>query len=351
MTYILIKKLTGKNRYALLTIVIFLSIPELIGHAMFNQKDLSVAVGVSLFTYSLIWLQKNKIIPFFIYGLTGVILSVGSRPGIWILLFTLFMGSLIFNIYARKSIKEILRYFFWVTALLTSGIVILIAIYPNLYANFLSKSFTNSSRYWAYHDTLTNGRIEKYPISLRYIPEWLITELPFGLLIISLISVLFLGMKIFQKKSTESESLINLFSLLLLIQAFSIPIYVTFFGSNLYSGLRQILFIFPAIGLLIVLYIYQISKNFNNNRSTVFLALVFYAYLALINYEQWRIAPYSYAYVSEIRTMKEVNNNWPTDFWRLSYRELVPKVSQNGLAVCNPFLLENGQHKDDFLRG
>ena len=52
-----------------------------------------------------------------------------------------------------------------------------------------------------------------------------------------------------------------------------------------------------------------------------------------------------------MRTLDEVNGNWPTDFWRLSYRELAPRVDKDGLSVCNPFLLENGQHIDDKLRG
>lgn len=354
ITFFVINGITKSLKFSLLTVVILLSIPELVGHSMFNQKDVSVAIGVTLFTYSLILINTKKNLSALFIGVLGIILSLGSRPGIWLLIIVLLIGSLIFNLFLNRSWAQVIKELSLALFTILIGVIVLIWIYPNLFLNFLDlliKSYTNSSKYWAFHDTLTNGRIEKYPISKFYIPDWLITELPIFLLVAFLISTLYFIYQTFSFNRNSQDVVINLFGFLLLIQIFTIPIYIFFFSSNLYSGLRQILFIFPAIGLLVSLALYRADKNLKESLVTVFASLSFYGYLALINYEQLKIFPFSYAYVSEVRTLDEVNDNWPTDFWRLSYRELAPKVDKNGLAVCNPFLLENGQHIDDKLRG
>jgi hypothetical protein len=354
ITYFVIHTITKSHKFALLAVVILLSIPELVGHSMFNQKDVSVAIGVTLFTYSLILINTKKYLSTIFVGVLGIILSLGSRPGIWTLIVVLLIGFLVFNLFVNRSWAKLIKELFISVVTILISIIILIWLYPNLFSNFfglLIKSFTNSSKYWAFHDTLTNGRIEKYPISKLYIPDWLITELPVFLLVIFLLATLYFTYQIFAFRSNSKDQVINLFGFLLLIQILAIPIYIFFFSSNLYSGLRQILFIFPAVGLIITLVLYRADMNFRDSTLKFLASFGFYSYLALINYEQSRLFPFSYAYVSEVRTLDEVNNNWPTDFWRLSYRELVTKVDKDGLAVCNPFLLENGQHVDDKLRG
>ena len=354
ITYFVIYTITKSHKFSLLAVVILLSIPELVGHSMFNQKDVSVAIGVTLFTYSLILVNIKRYLSGIFVGVLGITLSLGSRPGIWILIMVLLIGFLVFNLFVNSSWAKLIKEFSIAVVTILISIIILIWLYPNLFSNFFGlfiKSFTNSSKYWAFHDTLTNGRIEKYPISKFYISDWLITELPIFLLAAFFISTIFFVYQILSFKKNSQDLVINLFGYLLLIQILAIPIYIFFFGSNLYSGLRQILFIFPAIGLIIALALYCADLKLKDSLVKVFASFGFYGYLALISYEQSQIFPFSYAYVSEVRTLDEVNGNWPTDFWRLSYRELAPRVDKDGLSVCNPFLLENGQHIDDKLRG
>lgn len=353
-TYLTIYIYTRSFKYSILSVIILLSIPELAGHSMFNQKDVVVAVGVTILTYSLFLLSLEKIIYFYVFGIIGMVLSLGSRPGIWVLVILLIFGYLLLVVIYKKSLFELIKTFFMLIILLFFSIAILQSIYPKLYTDktaLLKNSFSNSQVYWAYHDTLTNGRIEKYPLSARYIPDWIITELPMGLLFLFILASCFLTylffLNIFSKHEFPSSALI----LLLIVQSYSLPVYVVLFNANLYSGLRHILFIFPAIGLLIAVAIIKIDPLIKSEKLKVIFGAGIILYMLFINIEQWRLHPYSYAYVSEIRTLNKVNNNWPTDYWRLSYRELVPKVGTDGLAVCNPFLLVNGQHRGGLLTG
>ena len=289
ITYFVIYTITKSHKFSLLAVVILLSIPELVGHSMFNQKDVSVAIGVTLFTYSLILVNIKRYLSGIFVGVLGITLSLGSRPGIWILIMVLLIGFLVFNLFVNSSWAKLIKEFSIAVVTILISIIILIWLYPNLFSNFFGlfiKSFTNSSKYWAFHDTLTNGRIEKYPISKFYISDWLITELPIFLLAAFFISTIFFVYQILSFKKNSQDLVINLFGYLLLIQILAIPIYIFFFGSNLYSGLRQILFIFPAIGLIIALALYCADLKLKDSLVKVFASFGFYGYLALISYEQ-----------------------------------------------------------------
>jgi hypothetical protein len=335
-------------------VIILLSIPELVGHSMFNQKDVAVAVGITITTYSLYLLSLEKRIYFYFFGIIGMVLSLGSRPGIWILIVFLIFGYLLLVVIYKRTWLELLKNLLMNMVVAVFSITILQIIYPKLYTDkiiLLKNSLTNSQTYWAYHETLTNGRIEKYPLSNKYVPDWIVTELPFGLLILfvfaSIFLIYFLFSKVFSKQEFSSSTLI----FLLMIQSYSLPIYIILFNANLYSGLRHILFIFPSIGLLIAVAIIRVEPFIKSKNLKEIFGAGLILYLFFVNIEQWKLHPYSYVYVSEIRTLKKVNNNWPTDYWRLSYRELVPKVGADGLAVCNPFLLVAGQHAGGILTG
>ncbi len=354
LTYITIFIYTQSHKYSILSVIILLSIPELVGHSMFNQKDVAVAVGITITTYSLYLLSLEKRIYFYFFGIIGMVLSLGSRPGIWILIVFLIFGYLLLVVIYKRTWLELLKNLLMNMVVAVFSITILQIIYPKLYTDkiiLLKNSLTNSQTYWAYHETLTNGRIERYPLSNKYVPDWIVTELPFGLLILfvfaSIFLIYFLFSKVFSKQEFSSSTLI----FLLMIQSYSLPIYIILFNANLYSGLRHILFIFPSIGLLIAVAIIRVEPFIKSKNLKEIFGAGLILYLFFVNIEQWKLHPYSYVYVSEIRTLKKVNNNWPTDYWRLSYRELVPKVGADGLAVCNPFLLVAGQHPGGILTG
>ena len=50
--------------------------------------------------------------------------------------------------------------------------------------------------------------------------------------------------------------------------------------------------------------------------------------------DQTRLFPYGYTYFNVIAQLQGIDGRWPTDYWRMSWRELASQIPNRDLAVC-----------------
>jgi len=100
----------------------------------------------------------------------------------------------------------------------------------------------------------------------HYLPKWILISTPLFVLSGFLIFLCFYIKEIINKTSYNNSLLLK--GLVLFSFLFP-PIYVVAIGSNLYSGLRQMLFILPPLAILSVIGIYTLIKQIFLNRKVI----------------------------------------------------------------------------------
>lgn len=336
--------------------------PILLGHGMFNNKDLPVAAGMTIVTFGLAWLinlslqnlrSLNLVMAMSVIS-SGAFLAVGTRPGAWIFVLaqvamaTSILAYLFFSrkIDLSKSAASVL-----VIALPVAGFAVALTtlsfVYPRAFsdpADFFVSSFKGSSNYTEWSGIwLTAGEYHSPPPPLDYIPNWLVSQLPLVYLIgivlmVAVILKVILRLPLGFRTRNSNLQTITRFAIvaMLLLQSLGAPLGAMLRESTLYSGLRQLLFIYPALSLLALFGLYYAFLQVVN-RSIIRLAaapiLVTMAVIP-ITVDNIRIFPYNYSYFGEVITVGDVNRDWSTDYWRLSLREGLEYVDTSGRVSC-----------------
>ncbi len=80
--------LIGSWRWGVTTAAILSSVPMWTGHSMFNIKDIPVAAGYTLLTAGLVgtavWARRRQLVACAGVMALGVVIAVGTRPGMWV---------------------------------------------------------------------------------------------------------------------------------------------------------------------------------------------------------------------------------------------------------------------------
>jgi len=319
------------------------SIGALSGSMMFNTKDGPVAVGFIFFMAGiLIALSRNERPQrWATVGATiclgfGIFLAVGSRPALVIVFLALMATFLVFSIIHSTSsgtlITDVLSPSFLAVLGSVVGYLALLFLYPKVFADpflLLSTTFSGNTDFPWGGTTLTNGANVPSQPGWSYLPLWLSVQIPIVTLVLAALGIFVTIRFLFTPKSQGHRQLITrslagagLLCVVLLIGVFLLS---TVLGGVLYNGLRQILFVFPAIAILATVGLiaaFNLASIRNPKAGTALLvaAIVFGAAVPTLN--ALRLFPYNYAAFNVIPAFTGTDGRWETDYWGASLGEL-----------------------------
>jgi len=348
--------LTRSWKWSLVAVAVLVSIPLWTGHAMFNPKDSPAASGFAIFTFGLVAIglrmdgaRRRELLATAMAVSLGVLLAMGSRPGLWPVLVVSALGCLVaWLLVDRRGFGLRVGLVLAVRRLgvmVLGGIVgylSLVVIYPNSFGNplrLLAASASATSDFPAGGYTLTAGM--ELPVeepAWYYLPVWFGSQLPIIILIsatVGLIAVTYHYLRL--ALGREQSCPVAYGALPVIAQTLIVPLAALVLGSPIYGGLRQLLFVLPAVALLAALGAwFGFSALRSSERRWLVPATwgVLLAGLAIPVIAQLQLFPYTYAYFNVPTLTRPVNGNWDVDGWWLSGRELVGKAPSGERVIC-----------------
>ncbi|MBW6533707.1 MAG: hypothetical protein K0B11_01740 [Mariniphaga sp.] len=310
---LLAQRISGSWLVAVFTLMALAFMPRLAGQAFGNLKDIPFATGYMAGLYLVIRFLKELPRPTWkttvLLGL-AIAFTVSVRAGGFILFAYFGLSIIIYFVLKPFYLKQIVSTKPVFVRLLGQGAVILLIGY---FAGLL---------FWPYalqnvfvHPVESLGVMEHYKVSIRqvfegkllwstqlpwyYLPKWILISTPVVILAGFVIFLWFFFRTIFSK----IERIQQLLSEGLILFAFIFPfIYVIAIGSNLYSGVRQMLFILPPAAILSVIGISRLIKLIELKNRNISYALngFFFLLLVLPLKHQATTFPIDYVYFNSL---------------------------------------------------
>lgn len=319
-------------RWGLVAAAALATIPMWTGHEMFNVKDTPVATGHTLVTLGLLLCvraeQPRALVRLARAGslIAGLVLTLGTRPGMWPGLFAVLLVAVV-GVILAASRRDALVVLAEIAASCFAAAVALVAIYPNLFGSpfeAVPKTTEGSS---SFMDGARSNRL--------YVPGHLGMEMPTLLLVFILTGAVVGVAMIWTQRRTQPVQAARI--ALVGVQAFAMPVVAIVMGSDLYHGLRQLLFAVPAMAVLAA-YGMAWWRDRRPDRPRVF-AAVATAALALPLIDQVMMQPYQTSYVNLATDLVatpivEDINRPGADYWRVSIPELIEDVPLDSPLMC-----------------
>ena len=326
----------GNWRWGVITAGILSATPLWTGHAMFNMKDTPVAAGHTLITFALVLLALAKPSSRHVTILAGAgtfavgtILMLGTRPGAWPSL----MGSLIvfaaIVVLARKALTRthILRVATAVVVGLVASYLVLRAVYPRVFGD-LAQALYMSAFGSAHYD----GLGKQSPSDRSYLFVHALIDLPLGLVGLMLIGTLVTAyLWLVQRRRSVHLDCIALVG----SQTFALMAAAVILDSNLYHGLRQMLFAIPTLAVLATIGLAALLTIAPTGRLRLAVAIGGCLAMILPTAAQAAMFPYQYSYINVAAEQAGVNPN--EDYFGMSFREYAHVDPQDVKITC-PFM-------------
>jgi hypothetical protein len=335
--------LLGDWRWGVMAAGILAAVPMWTGHSMFNPKDVSVAVGHTLVTLGLVALTAARartdnrwLVGCGAVFASGIVLMMGTRPGMWVTLFAslflLFAGLG----WARALTRRIVA---------TVGVSLLVAylglivVYPRVFSHPLSMLWISATTSADFVNPVRAS--ERSYIPVNTVQEWPLILL--GLWLIGTVIALVVAWRKVRDRSPLAVGLVLVGS-----QAFTLSLLAIVRDVEMYNGLRQILFAVPAqavLAALAVAAVFGSTKWAGTRGRRALWATVISAGLLLPTAVQMAMFPYQYAYVNAASELAGVQTD--NDYWDTSFREYLPYVSSEYKLVCTRKVLPDGTIHSD----
>jgi hypothetical protein len=317
--------LLGSWRWGVITGAALLALPMWTGHVMFNVKDVPVATGYTVTTLALIAMVSptpgRRLLR--VVGLVGgITLMVGTRPAmssaVLVALILLACGTVL-----ARSRGGVLPALGEACAGVATAGALLAAVYPNvfLHPRLIVQSIRQST---SFRDNDASGYF--------YVPYHLATQFPLLLQVLfavglwSAVMVVGRGWRLDPAGSTRV--------VLVVAQVATLPLVAVAKNSDLYNGLRQLLFASPAWAVLVTLGIaHLLAWARVRGRTGLVGGLATLALLAPV-VDQATLFPYQYSYFNV--ALDATGAHAQTDYWRTSVPELLPAIPTDGQVVCGP---------------
>ena len=333
--YLIISKIVNNEYFCITATFLYLLYPYLLGHGLFNPKDIPFLCFWTICTYVSINIFNNFSKDRYLKYRDTILISILSA----FLLSIRVSGTLIFLQYLftliifLNSEKLSLKYFiktiykkFLLFVLLTIFFTYL--LYPVFWKNplLIFDAIDYMSNYFNDVCTLTLGKcMFSKNLDPIYIPIWLLVKLPL-LILIGLVLLPFTEKKIFINKQN------NIIIGTLLVSSFFIPIVLILKKVHLYDELRQILFLVPMIFILGVVSLYIFSKKI-----FYFLSVIT---LIIFLIENIKIYPYQYVWFNTPSRILNLSKNFELDYWGISGKHLANHITRlNEKAEPKPCIL------------
>ena len=311
--------------------------PRIFAHSFYNSKDI---IFLSMFIISIYFFCKffkNKTLYNTIYlGLSLALLtSVRSLGFYFLIILSLFM--LVELLDKKVRARNVIKLFLY---LFSSYFLFLYIFWPFLWEspleNFLYALNSFSDYDWRGQVFYFGKFYEANSLPWHYIPVWILgtISIPFSFLII--ISILFLLIRFAKrvlnidslgKRTTIWNSWIELTLLFNLLLVLSPVILIILKNSTLYNGWRHLFFILPSLTILCLGLIYYAKIILKKNKFLVICANFLLISIFLNNFINLiKLHPYQNVYFNFFLE-KEANKNFDIDYWGLSNKDALDRIS------------------------
>ena len=348
-------QVSGSFWVSALTVISMMAMPRLFGQAFGNLKDIPFAAGYLAALFFIIRFVKELPAPKWVTSVwLGLAIAFTCSVRIGGLILIGYLGLALIAIFISKPflLKQIFSTKSSVVRLLGQGLTILLIGY---FAGLLFWPFALQNVFQ--HPLESLGVMEHYKVSIRQVFEgdWLwSTQLPWYYLpkwlLISTPEFLFFGFGVFLilvfKKSILQDSKQLFFELFLLFTLFFPLVYVIYIGANLYSGVRQMIFLLPVLAVfasngLIGFYNYLSGKT-GKTSLLIFLFLL----IILPVKHQFSTFPADYIYFNSISGgNKKAWSNYEYDYYfhgiKKSAEYLIGLVGNEEITVASNCNLSN----------
>lgn len=322
--------LLGNWRWGVVAAAALAAIPMWTGHSMFNPKDISVATGHTLVTLGLVILTMSRTRASWrwpgIAAVTltaGTVLMVGTRPAMWVSLAASVLILILGLAWSRMlSIRSVAA----VGVGLAASYAALLAIYPRVFSD-PATAFTKAALVSADFERQRMVSDRSY-VFAHTAAEWPVLLL--AAMAIGTVAAGLLGIKSLRTRTPEAVGLLLVGS-----QAFGLVAVAVIRNSNLYNGLRQLLFSIPAQAVLATIGLAVLLAAARNRRTRAIATSLACLALALPVAAQAAMFPYQYATINAAADVLGVQSD--TDYWDTSFRALEPHVSADIKALCPHF--------------
>lgn len=329
-----------------------LAVPRFTGHAFFNIKDIPAASGYTLITVALLVAlaerpeapasRKRQVAIGVAVG-GGVLIAAGSRLSLWVP-FVIALASYTALRLGQRYLGGVVRQRgtdFAIGIGAVAGFLAIAVLYPNVARtpfDLLAESVSNSADYSYSGDTLTAGSLLSERPPLWYLPAWIGGTYP---ILLGLLALLGGGAGLWRLAKARASiwGRRDLGLLLVLQQAVMLPMAVLVNGGLMYNGLRQHLYVLPAIAIFAGLGAWWLLKWARSRDSarvwepiaTSVLCLA----LILPMAAQSLLFPYNYTYVNPVAAIDGTDGRWETDYWGASAPETLSHIPLNVTVRCS----------------
>jgi hypothetical protein len=302
-------QLSGSFWVSALTVISILAMPRLFGQAFGNLKDIPFATGNLAAIYLIIRfikeLPKPKWNTVIFLGL-AIAFTISVRIGGLILFAYLALALAAYFILKPFLLKQIFSTKLCLVRLLGQSVVILLIGY---FAGLLFWPFALQN---VFQNPLESLRVmEHYKVSIRQIfeGEWLwSTHLPWYYLpkwlLISTPEYIFYGFGVFLllffRKIIKQDSKQLFYELFLLFTLFFPIVYVIIIDANLYSGVRQMLFVLPILAIFASTGIIGILNRLSVKPVKIVALLLYFALIMIPVKHQASTFPADYIYFNSV---------------------------------------------------
>ena len=324
----------GFWRWGLVAAATLMAVPMWTGHMMFNVKDIPVATGHTLCTLGLLLFVTDAPAPTklriarVVTLVSGVVLTLGTRPGMWSGLTVLLAVAVVGVLWSPVGPGRRLTVLGEMAGAGALAAVALVATYPNVFGSPLRALPRTSEASSNFMSGEASDRL--------YVPQHLWEETPTLLLAFAVAGAVVALVSLLRLDGGEWVPTVRIS--LVGVQAFAVPVAAVLVGSDLYHGLRQLLFIVPALAVLAAFGMAWAIKRAEPLAFRSLVPIVGVAALALPVADQVMMQPYQTSYVNlatDLLARHQAADDRPgDDFWRVSIPELVRDVPLDRLLLC-----------------
>ena len=334
-TYFVASIISGSRKVGAVAVAILLAVGIFTGNSLMNDKDVPLASGyiclVALVVIRLLLKReelssRNWQVAQFALGSFGLIFSLGTRPGLWPVLFAFVFAGVLVERSSRSGLRSLvlgyLAGFFVVLA--TNGYLLRRPLW------WFQNSLSVSSNFPWNGFVVVKGQLKPASPSW-YGPLMIFEQLPMVCVIGVLVTVIFtirsLATTSLRRNSTERRRAL---AIVVVIGAASGPVLIGVLKeSALYDAARQLLFVFPLLASLAALGFFEMYKLSTHNilrRIVIGLASVGLASPVLATIQ---LFPYQHTYGNEVTAFFDA----PSDYWfdnqGVSAREVQEWINTN----------------------
>ena len=354
LCYRKLREMIGSDK-SIIFILIYLLIPSINGHALFNFADIPLAAHFLLASiYFISYIDNFDSKKILIIGiLFGFTLLTRINGVAFLLSLSLFEFIQKINKSEKERYMIIIRKLFFKNLQIYSIAVSLLFIgSPSSWRNpyiWLKGAYIFQFQHPQKAPTVINGKLVIADEAPRtYLIEWLIYKLPIVIIVLFVISIyLFV-------KNKEFNNQISRFSLFFIIY---VNLAFLIYNPVAYDEIRHYLFLIPFFIFMVVDCIFYLFSKENQKRNVAVLFLSIY-----LIFNQFGLGAYKYIYLNEIVDKSNISveceeyvsqsgcGDWHTDYWGYGGKELLnlsKKYDGEIIYFCPPqFTYSLFQEKD-----